>query len=217
LALNLLCRVRNARAAPLCACAHFGGQGTNEVYFDELQSLYDIYKPFLLSFISTVNDQVFKPLAEANQSPHFYGSGMDIIANPSLRFSTPYLASVPILFSLIGLTQLAQYLVVCRIRVRCTCTSPAPRGIPRVSRLPYRYPPPQLRIVHRQCHQSLQVALLRWPQGTRGFPATLLEPSIVQDATVGGEGQPTPMILVTGFPLKYIERHVNETNKYLSF
>jgi hypothetical protein len=30
--------------------ALFGGQGSNEVYFDELQNLYDIYKPFVASF-----------------------------------------------------------------------------------------------------------------------------------------------------------------------
>ncbi|KAJ7082279.1 hypothetical protein B0H15DRAFT_803366 [Mycena belliarum] len=34
--------------------ALFGGQGTHEVYFDELQSLYNTYKPFVSSFLATV-------------------------------------------------------------------------------------------------------------------------------------------------------------------
>jgi fatty acid synthase subunit alpha len=98
--------------------ALFGGQGTNKVHFDGLQSLYDISRTFLFSFTSTVTKEVFKPLAEANESSHFYASGMDVAAwlsNSSICPSTPYLASAPISFPLIGLSQLAQYLVVCRV------------------------------------------------------------------------------------------------------
>ena len=47
--------------------ALFGGQGTNEIYFDELQNLYDIYKPFVapLAFVQTLTDMF----------------GLDVVAN----------------------------------------------------------------------------------------------------------------------------------------
>ena len=98
--------------------ALFGGQGTNEVYFDELQALYDIYKPFIAPYLSSTI-QVLKSLAEEEEDTTYYCTyGFDIIKwldDPSLRPSVPYLASVPISFPLIGLTQLVQYLVICKV------------------------------------------------------------------------------------------------------
>ena len=53
------------------AFALFGGQGTNEVYFDELQSLYDIYKPYVVHFITTLTINVLQPLATASTSLYY--------------------------------------------------------------------------------------------------------------------------------------------------
>src|SRR6201999_3163502 len=77
--------------------ALFGGQGTNEVYLDELQSLYDIYKPFVASFISTLSEEILIPLAEEKQSTSFYIHGLDVsswLLDPTSRPSISYLASV---------------------------------------------------------------------------------------------------------------------------
>lgn len=70
--------------------ALFGGQGTNEVYFDELQSLYDIYKPFVSSFLATVTNDALIPLAEAQNASSHYTFGLDVVswlsgASPALR------------------------------------------------------------------------------------------------------------------------------------
>ena len=55
-------------------------QGNNNVYFDELQSLYDIYKPYVAPLISTVTDKVLKPLASAREATsfYFYAYGLDV-------------------------------------------------------------------------------------------------------------------------------------------
>ncbi|KAJ7769033.1 fatty acid synthase, partial [Mycena olivaceomarginata] len=98
--------------------ALFGGQGTNEVYFDELQSLYDIYKPFVSSFLATVTNDALIPLAEAQNASSHYTFGLDVVSwlsGASPRPSTTYLASVPVSFPLIGLTQLVQYFVACNV------------------------------------------------------------------------------------------------------
>jgi fatty acid synthase subunit alpha, fungi type len=52
--------------------ALFGGQGTNEVYFDELQNLNNIYKPFLAPFVETFTKDILAPLvAEEKASTHY--------------------------------------------------------------------------------------------------------------------------------------------------
>jgi fatty acid synthase subunit alpha, fungi type len=57
----------------------FGGQGTNEVYFDELQNLYDIYKPFVATFVQTLTEDVLAPLVAEETSTH-YTFGLDIMS-----------------------------------------------------------------------------------------------------------------------------------------
>ena len=98
--------------------ALFGGQGTNKVYFDELQNLYDIYKPFVAPFVQTLTEDVLVPLVAEEEASTHYTFGLDVLSwlsGAAARPAVPYLASVPISFPLIGLTQLVQYLVVCHV------------------------------------------------------------------------------------------------------
>ncbi|KAJ2991477.1 hypothetical protein NUW54_g8180 [Trametes sanguinea] len=122
--------------------ALFGGQGTNEVCFDELQTLYDIYKPYVAQLLTNVTRDILVPLVEASEEESFYTYGLDVIS--WLSGSTPrppvaYLASIPISFPLIGLTQLTQYLVVCRVSNitpgDLLSRLPGSTGLPRVSYL----------------------------------------------------------------------------------
>jgi fatty acid synthase subunit alpha, fungi type len=46
--------------------ALFGGQDTNEVYFDELQALYDIYTPYVAPFLTSISREVLAPLVAAH-------------------------------------------------------------------------------------------------------------------------------------------------------
>jgi fatty acid synthase subunit alpha len=203
--------------------ALFGGQGTNEVYFDELQSLYDIYTPFVSEFLTTITSRVLKPLAESQQSTPFYSLGMDVIlwlSGASPRPSTAYLASVPISFPLIGLTQLVQYLVVCRVlgftpgelRNHIAGTTGHSQGI--VSAVV---------IAASTTYESFtenSLKALKWLffsgfRGQQAFPITSLEPNIVQDAITGGEGAPSPMLSVTGLSLQDLSPHIAKTNSHL--
>lgn len=89
----------------------FGGQGTNEVYFqvDELQNLYNIYTPFVVPFLQTITQDILIPLAEDST---FYTYGLDVVSwlsGTAPRPAVSYLTSVPVSFSLIGFDQLVQY------------------------------------------------------------------------------------------------------------
>ena len=58
----------------------FGGQGTNEVYFDELQNLYDIYRPFMAPFIKILTKDVLIPLVAEEEASTYYMFGLDVLS-----------------------------------------------------------------------------------------------------------------------------------------
>ena len=75
--------------------ALFGGQGTNEVYFDELQNLYDIYTPFVAPFVQTLTKNVLAPLAAGVKTSAYYTFGLDVaswLPGATTRPPVPYLA-----------------------------------------------------------------------------------------------------------------------------
>ncbi|KAF9644881.1 hypothetical protein BDM02DRAFT_3131492 [Thelephora ganbajun] len=94
----------------------FGGQGTSEVYFDELQNLYNLYTPYIAPFIQTITDELFVPLIRASSSS--YNHGLDVsswLSGYAARPPVSYLASVAIPFPIIGPTQLTQHLVAFKV------------------------------------------------------------------------------------------------------
>ncbi|KAJ3916064.1 fatty acid synthase [Lentinula edodes] len=212
-----------AAAGEASIYALFGGQGTNEVYLDELQSLYDIYKPFVASFISTMSE-ILVPLAEEKQFSSFYTHGLDVFSWLSGVVSRPsisYLASVPISFPLIGLTQLVQYLIVCKVTGltpgelsdRMTGATGHSQGI--------------VSAVAAAASSSFESftenakKAIRWLffcgfRGQEAFPIVSLEPGLIQDSIDGGEGMPTPMLSITGLSLKELEPHLVQTNNHLA-
>ncbi|THH15787.1 hypothetical protein EW146_g4747 [Bondarzewia mesenterica] len=215
--------LKDAAAGNASVYALFGGQGINEVYFDELQSLYDIYKPFVASFLETAVLEVLKPLTEAHQSTSFYSHGLDVIA--WLKGTAPvppvsYLASVPVSFPLICLTQLTQFLTASRV----SGLSPAEFSSRMAGATGHSQGLVTALCISASADDAsyLENALkgLRWSffaalRSQQAFPVLALEPSIVEDAVESGEGSPTPMLSVVGLQLKDLEAHVAKTNKHL--
>lgn len=202
--------------------ALFGGQGTNEVYFDELQSLYDIYKPFVASFIATLTNDILLPLATAEQASPHYTYGLDVLSwlNGTPRPSVAYLASVPISLPLIGLTQLVQYLVVCKVagltpgelRSRIAGATGHSQGI--VSAVVIATSA-SFGSFTDNAKKALRWLFYSGLRGQDAFPVVSLEPSIIQDAIEGGEGMPSPMLSIAGLSLKELEPHLKQTNSHL--
>ncbi|KAJ6458552.1 fatty acid synthase [Mycena sanguinolenta] len=206
----------SARSALLTAVAAkkasvfalFGGQGTNE-------SLYDIYKPFVSEFLATVTN--------GNALLH-YTFGLDVLSwlsGTSPRPSTTYLASVPISFPLIGLTQPIQYLAACNVagmspgQYRDTISGATGQSQGIVS---------AVAIAASGTYQSFcanAVKAVKWLffrglRGQQAFPIVALEPGIVQDSIEGGEGVPMPMLSVTGLQLDELAVYIKKTNAHLA-
>ena len=137
-------------------------------------------------------------------------------AQPTL----PYLASVPILFPLIRLTQLVQYLVVCHVanltpgelRSRLSGVTGHSQGI--VSAIVIAASGTFEEFADNS-YKAVKWLFYCGLRGQQAFPVTSVEPSIVQDAIVGGEGTPSPMLSVAGLTLKELQPHVSKTNQHL--
>lgn len=204
--------------------ALFGGQGTNEVYFDELQSLYDIYKPYVASLLTTARN-VLVPLA--SKADHdgfaFYSYGLDVLAwlDGSIpRPSVEYLASNPISFPLIGLTQLTQYLVVTRVanltpgKMRSLFAGATGHSQGIVSAVAISASS-TFDAFSENTEKALKWLFYSGLRGQEAFPVLSLAPSVVQDSIEGGEGTPTPMLAVTGLPLPELQKFITKTNAQL--
>ncbi|KAJ3517947.1 hypothetical protein NLJ89_g178 [Agrocybe chaxingu] len=180
--------------------ALFGGQGTNEVYFDELQNLYDIYTPFAAPFLQTVADENLIPLAEDEEDSTFYTFGLDVVSWLSGAAPRP---AVPI---------------PC-VRSRIVSTD-RPHSTPSIPNRVVSAVAISASGTFDEFTENSRKAL-KWLfycglRGQQAFPVTSLEPSIVQDSIEGGEGIPGPMLSVTGLSLMELEPHIIKTNKHLS-
>ncbi|EPQ52677.1 hypothetical protein GLOTRDRAFT_112049 [Gloeophyllum trabeum ATCC 11539] len=204
--------------------ALFGGQGANEVYFDELQALYDMYKPYVAPFLADVTSKVLLPLAAASESTAFYTHGLDVVSwldGSATRPSTAYLASIPLSLPLIGLTQLTQYFVVCRtsrlspgeLRDALKGATGHSQGVVSAVAIAAST---TLESFYENSRKALKWLFFCGLRGQEAFPVVALEPHIVQDSIEGGEGAPSPMLAVTGLSLKDLEVHINKTNKHLA-
>ncbi|EKM78079.1 hypothetical protein AGABI1DRAFT_61049 [Agaricus bisporus var. burnettii JB137-S8] len=211
-----------AKSGKASIFALFGGQGTNEVYFNELQSLYDIYQPYVTPFLESVLPDLIG-LAEDEVDSSYYTHGLDVVSwlsDATKRPSIAYLASAPLSLPLIGLTQLIQYLVVCRVanltpgqvRSRIAGATGHSQGILSAVVISASETFDDFTENSRKALRWLFYCGLR---GQQAFPPVAVEPSLVQDTLDGGEGTPSPMLSVAGLPLKDLEVHIKKTNSHL--
>ena len=205
--------------------ALFGGQGANEVYLDELKTLYDIYKPYVTPLVETISKDVLEPLAmkAETEGSAFYSHGLDVLSwldDSALVPPVEYLASIPISFPLIGLTQLVQYLAACSVlnvtpgdmRELIQGTTGHSQGI--ISAVCIATSTTVASFIDN-ASKALKWLFYSGLRGQEAFPVLALEPQIVKDAMEGGEGIPTPMLSITGLALDVLEKHIRDTNKHL--
>lgn len=187
-------------------------------------SLYAIYKPFVSPFLKSVSIYLDALATKAQAAGHaYYAHGLDVISWLDGTAPLPpveYFASVPLSMALIGLTQLVQYLIVCKasdltpgeMRSRFTGATGHSQGIVSA-----------VAIASSDSYDSFDVNSLKalrllFYLGLRGqeyFPLLALDPKIVEDANENGEGSPTNMMTINGMQLSDLEIQLKKTNKHL--
>lgn len=200
----------------------FGGQGNIEEYFDELRQLVSIYDGLVSNFIDlmaeVLNNLVVKPEAQAN-----YGKGLDILNWLHDTSKTPdidYMVSAPVSFPLIGITQLAHYVVTARIlgkepgdmRDLMAGATGHSQGIITAVCI-------SVSDTWQSFYDNAKIALemLFWIgcRSQQVYPRTTLPPSALQDSLAAGEGFPTPMLSVRDLNQSAVQNQIDLTNEHL--
>lgn len=175
--------------------------------------------------IATVTNDVLQPAAEKASLDGFnyYAHGLDVLAwleGSAEVPSTEYLASVPVSFPLIGLTQLVQYLITARVsnltpgelRSHLHGATGHSQGIVSAVAIAASSTLESFTLNASKAVKWLFYSGLR---GQEAFPVLAVEPKIVQDSVEGGEGTPSPMLAVSGLTLKALKVHIDSTNSHL--
>ena len=200
----------------------FGGQGNIEEYFDELRELYNTYPSFVDELITQVAE-LLQTLARDPRAEKLYSKGLDIMAwlhDPEATPDIDYLVSAPVSFPLIGLVQLAHYMVTCRVlglipgqfRERLSGATGHSQGIVLAAATAAADDWDSFAKI-----AIASITILFWigARSQQTYPRTSLAPNILQDSIDNGEGTPTPMLSIRDLSRKQVQEHIDATNQYL--
>ncbi|KAL8243674.1 hypothetical protein R6Q59_009932 [Mikania micrantha] len=200
----------------------FGGQGNIEEYFDELREVYTTYPSFVKDLVQSTADQL-KTLSSQPEADKFYSKGLDImrwLADEDSQPDTDYLVSAPVSFPLIGLTQLAHYVVLCKVlgktpgevNERFSGTTGHSQGIITATTIAAATSWESFIKITRDTITMLFYIGMRSQQA---YPRTSLAPSVLKDSEEAGEGIPTPMLSIRDLSRAQVQEHIDATNEHL--
>ncbi|TLD37351.1 beta subunit of fatty acid synthase [Venturia nashicola] len=202
--------------------AVFGGQGNIEEYFDELREVYNTYSWFLEDFIN-VGAAHLLDLSRTPEAVKLYPKGLDVMRwlhTPESQPDIDYLVSAPVSFPLIGLTQLAHYVVTCRtlgthpghVRDYLSGTTGHSQGVVTAAAIAASK---DWASFEKATKDALTILFWIGSRSQQAFPRTSLTPSTLQDCEDNGEGSPTPMLSIRDLSLAQVQSHIDTTNEHL--
>lgn len=202
--------------------AVFGGQGNIEEYFEELREVYNTYPSLVEDFISTAATHL-QLLARDPKAEKLYPKGLDVLRwlnNPDAQPDIDYLVSAPVSFPLIGLTQLAHYVVTCRvlgthpghIRERFAGTTGHSQGVVTAAAIAASA---TWGTFDKAARDALTILFWIGARSQQAYPRTSLAPNVLQDSIDNGEGAPTPMLSIRDLPRSAVQKHIDTTNEHL--
>ena len=209
--------------APKCIYMVFGGQGNTERYFDELRDAYATYPMFLEDMLER-SSEILGSLAKADTTrARQYPKGLDFmrwLRDPECTPPTNYLLSAPVSFPLIGLVQLVNYCVTCKVLRK------SPGEL--LSRSKGLTGHSQGTVVaaaiatattwegfNRAVKSALTTLFYIGYRSQQTYPETVLSQKIVQESISTGEGSPSPMLNVMNLSLSQVQNQVDQLNRYL--
>ncbi|KAK9695378.1 fatty acid synthase alpha subunit Lsd1 [Basidiobolus ranarum] len=202
--------------------AIFGGQGNIEEYFDELYENFTIYEGFARPFIQKVAG-LLRNLANDDEARIIHTKGLDVLRwleNPESKPDQTYLISAPVSLPLIGLTQLLHYYIMIKVlnqtpdQVRKLISGATGHSQGIISAVAISASGTEEELI---INSQKALGLLFWI-GTRAhqiYPPTTLAPTILQDSISNNEGNPTPMLSITGLRKGDVLKHIEATNSHL--
>ncbi|RKP34758.1 fatty acid synthase beta subunit, partial [Dimargaris cristalligena] len=167
--------------------------------------------------------EVLRRYAANPDTSTIHSKGLDVLGwleRPSTQPDDEYLVSAPVSPALIGLTQLMHYVVMCRtldltpgqVRSHFVAATGHSQGIISAAVIAASS---SWESFYQNAERGL--GLLFW-LGTRAqqvYPATTLNPVILQDSLNHNEGTPSPMLAITHLRYADVVQHVELTNSHL--
>ncbi|KAF2457725.1 acyl transferase domain-containing protein [Lineolata rhizophorae] len=202
--------------------AVFGGQGNIEEYFEELREVYNTYPSFLEDFVTAAATHL-QGLARDPRAEKLYSKGLDVMRwlhNREAQPDTDYLVSAPVSLPLIGLTQLAHFVVTCRvfgthpgaIRDYLSGSTGHSQGVVTAAAIAASR---SWETFHKAAYDALTILFWIGSRSQQAYPRTSLAPSTLQDSIDNGEGAPTPMLSIRDLSMAAVQEHVDATNQHL--
>ena len=202
--------------------AIFGGQGNIEEYFDELREVYTTYPSFVEKLVED-SAALLQSLSRDPRAEKLYSKGLDIMRwlhHKDTQPDTDYLVSAPVSLPLIGLVQLAHYMVTCKavgqtpgdIRQRFLGTTGHSQGIITAAAIAAA---DSWESYEKAAKKALTMLFWIGSRSQQAYPRTSLAPSILQDSIDNGEGNPTPMLSVRDLSRSALQEHIDTTNHHL--
>jgi len=202
--------------------AVFGGQGNIEEYFEELREIYTTYPSFVEDFITAAAAHL-QTLSRESQVEKLYPKGLDVMRwlhNKDAEPDVDYLVSAPVSFPLIGLTQLAHFVVTCRVlgthpgnvRDRLSGTTGHSQGVVTAAAIAASK---SWETFDKASRDALSILFWIGSRSQQAYPRTSLAPSTLQDSIDSGEGTPTPMLSIRDLTREAVQTHIDATNQHL--
>ncbi|GAB7357067.1 hypothetical protein MBLNU459_g7883t1 [Dothideomycetes sp. NU459] len=202
--------------------AVFGGQGNIEEYFEELREIYTTYPSFVEDFVTAAAAHL-QTLSREPQVEKLYSKGLDVMRwlhNKDAQPDIDYLVSAPVSFPLIGLTQLAHYVVTCRVlgthpgnvRDRLSGTTGHSQGVVTAAAISASR---NWETFDKASRDALTILFWIGSRSQQAYPRTSLAPSTLQDSIDSGEGAPTPMLSIRDLSRDAVQTHIDATNQHL--
>ncbi|KAF2144978.1 uncharacterized protein K452DRAFT_316116 [Aplosporella prunicola CBS 121167] len=200
----------------------FGGQGNIEEYFEELREVYNTYPAFVEDFVNAAASHL-QTLSRDARAEKQYAKGLDVMRWLNNRDSQPdtdYLVSAPVSLPLIGLTQLAHYVVTCRVlgshpghvRNYFSGTTGHSQGVVTAAAIAASK---NWETFDKASRDALTILFWIGSRSQQAYPRTSIAPNVLQDSIDNGEGAPTPMLSIRDLSRKAVQDHIDATNQHL--
>ena len=208
---------------PKCLYLVFGGQGNTEHYFEELRDAYSTYPSFLEGLLQTSSDILASLSRVDTKRAQQYPKGLDFMSwlrDPNSTPPTNYLLSAPVSFPLIGLVQLVNYCVTCKVLRK----SPGElldrfKGLTGHSQGTVVAAAIATATTWEGFDRAVESALTTlFYIGYRSqqiFAETELPEDIVQGSLNAGEGRPSPMLNIMNLSQTQVQDQINQLNQHL--
>lgn len=204
--------------------AIFGGQGNIDNYFEELRELHHTYGSLVADVIEVAAEHVTSLVHSVDHAGKVFTSGFDFkqwLEQPKSTPDNDYLLSIPISCPMIGLIQLAHYVLVARI----LGLTPGELGSHLVGATGHSQGLATAVAIaeadswekfFKSMKKTISLLFFIGFRCYQVYPTTSLSPTIYDDSVANGEGVPSPMLSISNLTKEQAQTYLDKTNAHLS-